>query len=167
MPEITSIDINGGTVTVTASGGTPPYEYSLDGIVWQNSNTFYGLIRGQFVAYVRDSLACEPVEKPFAIINLINAITPNDDGINDEINYSDLGTIQDVVFRIFDRYGAEIFRGSAANRFTWNGKWENGRAVSTATYWYILQWTEYGSKTRVQYTSWLFVKNRNNEYFKK
>ena len=166
LPAITAIDINGGTVTITATGGTPPYEYSLDGIVWQSSNIFYGLIRGQFVAYVRDRLACEPVEKAFSIINLINAITPNDDGINDEINYSDLSTKQDVVFRIFDRYGAEIFRGTPANRFTWNGKWENGRAVSTATYWYILQWTEYGSKTRVQYTSWLLVKNKNNEYFK-
>lgn len=166
LPAITAIDINGGTVTITATGGTPPYEYSLDGIVWQSSNIFYGLIRGQFVAFVRDNLACEPVEKPFSIINLINAITPNDDGINDEINYSDLSTKQDVVFRIFDRYGAEIFRGTPANRYTWNGKWENGRAVSTATYWYILQWTEYGSKTRVQYTSWLLVKNRNDNYFK-
>lgn len=166
LPAITAIDINGGTVTITATGGTPPYEYSLDGIVWQSSNIFYGLVRGQFVAYVRDRLACEPVEKAFSIINLINAITPNDDGINDEINYSDLSTKQDVVFRIFDRYGAEIFRGTPANRYTWNGKWENGRAVSTATYWYILQWTEYGSKTRVQYTSWLLVKNKNNEYFK-
>lgn len=165
LPEITAIDINGGTVTITATGGTPPYEYSLDGIVWQSSNIFYDLKRGQFTAYVRDSLACEPVQKPFAIINLINAITPNDDGINDEINYSDLSTKQDVVFRIFDRYGAEIFNGTPSNRFTWNGKWSNGRSVSTATYWYILQWTEFGGKTRVQYSSWLLVKNRNDKYF--
>ncbi len=165
LPEITAIDINGGTVTITATGGTPPYQYSLDGAVWQDSNIFYGLTRGQFIAFVRDRLACVPVRKDFSIINLINAITPNYDGINDEINYSDLSTKQDVVFRIFDRYGAEIFSGTPANRFTWDGKMPNGRAVNTATYWYILQWREYGTNTIVKYTSWLLVKNRNNQYF--
>ncbi|MFC6269328.1 T9SS type B sorting domain-containing protein [Frigoriflavimonas asaccharolytica] len=166
LPEITAIDINNGVVTITATGGTPPYEYSLDGIVWQSSNIFNDLQRGQFIAYVRDKLACEPVKKPFAIINLINAITPNFDGINDEINYSDLSSKQDIVFRIFDRYGAEIFRGSPSNRYTWDGKFSNGRAVNTATYWYILEWTEFGSNTRVKYTSWLLVKNRNDQFFK-
>lgn len=165
LPEITAIDINGGTVTITATGGTPPYQYSLDGAVWQDSNIFYGLTRGQFIAFVKDRLACVPVRKDFSIINLINAITPNYDGINDEINYSDLSTKQDVVFRIFDRYGAEIFSGTPANRFTWDGKMPNGRAVNTATYWYILQWREYGTNTIVKYTSWLLVKNRNNQYF--
>lgn len=165
LPAITAIDINGEIVTITATGGTPPYQYSLDGITWQTSNVFYGLKRGQFIAYVRDRLACEPVQKAFAIINLINAITPNYDGINDVIDYSDLSSKQDVIFRIFDRYGAEVFRGTPGNRYTWDGKWDNGRPVNTGTYWYILQWTEFGSKTRVQYTSFLLVKNRNNEYF--
>ena len=166
LPIISAIDINGGTVTITATGGTPPYEYSLDGVTWQTSNIFYDLKQGQYIAYVRDSLACEPVKLPFVIINLINAITPNYDGINDNINYSSLSTKEDIVFRIFDRYGAEIFRGSLANNYTWDGKWSNGRAVSTATYWYILQWTEFGTKTRVQYNSWLLVKNRNDQFFK-
>lgn len=44
------------------------------------------------------------------MINLINTITPNLDGYNDSIDYSALMDKENIVFRIFDRYGAEIFR---------------------------------------------------------
>lgn len=165
LPQITAIDINGGTVTVTATGGTPPYQYSLDGITWQSSNVFQNLPRGTYTVYVMDSLKCAPVSKDFAIINLINVITPDDDGINDAIDYSELLTKEQPVFRVFDRYGSELFRGTASNRFIWNGRTAGNRPVPTATYWYILQWKEFGSQTLVQHTSWLVVKNRDQKYF--
>ncbi|CEJ70855.1 hypothetical protein BN1195_03194 [Chryseobacterium oranimense G311] len=62
-------------------------------------------------------------------------------------------------FRIFDRYGAEVFRGSPSNRYIWDGRM-GGRPVPTATYWYFITWTEYGTSTSVKYTSWLLVKNK-------
>ncbi len=165
-PVITAIDIKGNTVTITVSGGNPPYEYSLDGVTWQTSNVFMGVPRGTHTVFVRDSKRCKVITKIFGIINLINAITPNDDGFNDTINYSELHTKEDVVFRIFDRYGAEVFRGTPSNNYTWNGKLSPGRHVPTATYWYILQWREFGSPTVVTYTSWLLVKNRLGNIFR-
>lgn len=165
LPVITAIDIKDDTVTITVTGGTPPYQYSIDGMTWQSSNVFTGLVRGTYTVYVKDSKDCEIITKQFALINLINAITPNDDGINDAIDYSELLTKEDVVFRIFDRYGAEVFRGTPANRFRWDGKVSPTRHVSTGTYWYILQWREFGSQTVVQYTSWLLVKNRMGNIF--
>lgn len=165
LPTITAIDIKGTTVTVTATGGTPPYEYSMDGIVWQTTNVFYNIPRGNHSVYVRDARACEVVKKDFSIINLINTITPNGDGINDLIDYSELLMKSEPLFRVFDRYGTEVFRGTSSNRFTWDGTM-SGRPVPTATYWYLLQWKEFGTKTQVNLTSWLLVKHRNNEYFK-
>ncbi|TXF77209.1 T9SS type B sorting domain-containing protein [Chryseobacterium sp.] len=165
LPTITAIDIKGTTVTVTATGGTPPYEYSLDGLAWQTTNVFYNVSRGTHTIYVRDAKACSVVKKDFSIINLINTITPNGDGINDVINYSELLMKSEPLFRIFDRYGAEVFRGTASNRFIWDGT-ISGRPVPTATYWYLLQWKEFGTQTQVNYTSWLLVKNRNDTYFK-
>lgn len=158
-PAIVSIEISGSTVTIGAGGGTPPYEYSLDGVTWQTSNVFQNLPRGSYIAYVRDSKRCEDVQRPFTIINLINTITPNDDGHNDGIDYSALMTKDNIEFRIYDRYGAEIFRGTPSNRFTWDGKL-GGRPVHTATYWYTIGWTEFGTSTTVKYSSWLLVKNR-------
>lgn len=165
LPEITEININNGTVTIIATGGTPPYQYSLNGVDWQDSNVFLGVARGSYIAYVRDRLQCDVVEKEFFIINLINAISPNNDGINDNLNYSDLLLKDEVVFRIFDRYNQELFSGTRENKFTWDGKYKNGSPVPTATYWYILEWTEPKSRARVKYTSWLLVKNRQNEFF--
>lgn len=159
LPMITSIEINGATVTVGVSGGTPPYEYSLDGVSWQFSNVFNNVPRGAHNVFVRDSKLCEEVTKPFAIINLINTITPNGDGHNEEINYSALMSNTNLEFRIFDRYGAEIFRGSPSNRYTWDGRM-GGRPVPTATYWYFISWSEFGTSTSVKYTSWLLVKRK-------
>ncbi|MGC5743323.1 T9SS type B sorting domain-containing protein [Chryseobacterium sp. NFX27] len=159
LPVITSIEINGSTVTVGVSGGVPPYQYSLDGISWQNSNVFNNVPRGAHKVFVRDSKLCGEVEKAFAIINLINTITPNDDGHNDEINYSALMSNTNLEFRIFDRYGAEVFRGSPSNRYTWDGRM-GGRPVPTATYWYFITWTEFGTSIPVKYTSWLLVKRK-------
>ncbi|ROH96792.1 T9SS type B sorting domain-containing protein [Chryseobacterium daecheongense] len=161
LPEIISIDINDSTVTIGVSGGTPPYQYSLDGVTWQSSAVFYNVPRGNHTAYVRDSQNCAVIEKRFVLINLINTITPNDDGHNDDIDYSSLMENTNLEFRIFDRYGAEIFRGAPSNRYTWDGR-VGGRHVYTATYWYFISWTEFGTNTTVKYTSWLLVKNRNN-----
>lgn len=166
LPVITSIDINGTTVTIGVSGGVPPYEYSLDNSTWQTTNIFYNVQRGNHKIYVRDSLKCEVVEKTFVIINLINTITPNGDGVNDDIDYSALMTKDNIEFRIFDRYGAEVFRGAPSNNFTWDGNMK-GRPVPTATYWYFLSWTEFGTVTTVKYTSWLLVKHRNNSLWDK
>jgi len=159
VPLITSIEVNGSTVTIGVNGGTPPYEYSLDGITWQNSNIFTNVSTGSHIIHVRDAKRCDETTRPFVIINLINTITPNGDGYNDDIDYSALMTNNNLEFRIFDRYGAEVFRGSPTNRYTWNGNM-GGRPVSTATYWYFISWTEYGSTTSMKYTSWLLVKHR-------
>ncbi|UCG27036.1 MAG: gliding motility-associated C-terminal domain-containing protein, partial [Bacteroidales bacterium] len=47
-----------GSVTVAGSGGTPPYEYSLDGGAYQSSGTFGSLPEGTFTVTVRDANLC-------------------------------------------------------------------------------------------------------------
>lgn len=47
-----------GTVTVTASGGSPPYSYSLDGGAPQTSNTLTGVGTGPHVVTVIDAGGC-------------------------------------------------------------------------------------------------------------
>jgi gliding motility-associated-like protein len=157
LPAITLIEINDNTVTIGVSGGTPPYQYSLDGTSWQDSNVFTNVPRGNHIIHVRDANRCEEITKPFVIINLINTITPNMDGYNDTIDYSSLMNNDHLEFRIFDRYGAEVFRGTQANKFIWDGK-ITGRPMNTATYWYFISWTELGGIT-VKYSSWLLIKN--------
>ncbi len=47
-----------GQVTVFASGGAEPLEYSLNGEDWQSNNQFTDLQAGSYTVWVRDDLAC-------------------------------------------------------------------------------------------------------------
>ena len=47
-----------GTITGTASGGSTPYSYSIDGLNYQSANTFSGLSTGNYTLYVKSSGGC-------------------------------------------------------------------------------------------------------------
>ena len=47
-----------GIITVTASGGTAPYEFSINGTIFQNSGLFINVAPGVYPVTVRDSLGC-------------------------------------------------------------------------------------------------------------
>ncbi len=57
----TNISCNGaanGVVTVSGTGGTPPYQYSLNGGTYQSSGTFGGLAPATVTVSVRDANLC-------------------------------------------------------------------------------------------------------------
>ncbi|HPJ63601.1 SprB repeat-containing protein, partial [Lentimicrobium sp.] len=57
---------NDGTITVSApSGGSGAYEYSINGMVWQASGVFTGLVPGFYQVFIRDANA------PDCYINLM------------------------------------------------------------------------------------------------
>jgi len=49
---------NNGRITINATGGNTPYEYSIDGLHYQSSNIFTSLNASVFTVYVRDSKFC-------------------------------------------------------------------------------------------------------------
>jgi gliding motility-associated-like protein len=44
-----------GSLTVTASGGNPPYTYTMDGVTYQGANLFTGLASGNYAVTVKDA----------------------------------------------------------------------------------------------------------------
>ncbi|MBS1571544.1 MAG: gliding motility-associated C-terminal domain-containing protein [Bacteroidetes bacterium] len=158
-PVINKIEINGLSATIHVSGGTPPYLYSLDGINYQNSNVFTGLTRGIHQVFVLSSDRCTPVTKEFLVLNLQNFITPNGDGYNDFLDYSDLRVKKDVSIEIFDRYGKTVYKNQG-NNYIWDGK-VGGRPLNTGTYWYILKWTDPDTNENQLYNGWILLKNRD------
>ncbi|MBM7418555.1 MULTISPECIES: gliding motility-associated C-terminal domain-containing protein [Chryseobacterium] len=157
-PTITSIVVTGTTATINVTGGNAPYQYSLNGSDYQNSNVFTGLSRGPYKVYVIGKDGCQPVIKDFLILNLINTITPNGDGRNDVLDYSDLRIKDQVSIEVVDRYGAAVYK-SSGNNYKWDGK-SGGRNLSTGTYWYIIKWIEPDTKLPVSHSGWLLIKNR-------
>ena len=149
--------IEGDKVTVLAANGIPPYRYRVDNGPYQSSNIFDNIPKGDHTAEVMD--ACGSLTADFSIINIKNVITPNEDGVNDFIDYSDLMTKSEPRLEIYNRNGLLVFKGDKNNKYIWDGKL-NGTALQTSSYWYILEWNETGNPKRVQMTGWILLKNR-------
>jgi len=47
-----------GMITATGSGGTSPYQYSIDGVQYSGNNAFGGLMAGDYTVYVKDANGC-------------------------------------------------------------------------------------------------------------
>jgi gliding motility-associated-like protein len=56
---------NDGTITLAATGGTPPYTYSMDAVNYQASNVFTNLTPGMYSFYVMDANGCRNVYSDF------------------------------------------------------------------------------------------------------
>ncbi|TPN89256.1 T9SS type A sorting domain-containing protein [Aquimarina algicola] len=71
---------NDGSITAVPSGGTPPYQYSIDnGSNWQTNTLFSGLSKGDYTLLVQDSKGCQVnsttitvAERFISIPNVIN-----------------------------------------------------------------------------------------------
>jgi gliding motility-associated-like protein len=161
QPVISSVDIATTTVTAYATGGTAPYKYSMDNISWQDSNVFTNVPRGSGIVYVKDAYDCNPISVEITIPNIINVITPNNDGVNDVLDYSELGHKSNLVIDIFDRYGTIIYQANKANGYKWDGTTNGSKKVSTGSYWFSVSWNEPNAKqTPIKYSGWILVKNR-------
>jgi len=162
LPTIEGIEINGGTVKITAKGGKQPYQYAIDGGSYQASNTFTNVSPGLHKAYVISADDCDPVEKEFSVIEIYNLITPNGDGVNDVLDMSLLKYKKNVKFQIIDRAGRLLFEGDTKNNYTWDGK-QNGKVLPTSSYWYNLEWQDFDNSPPVKNTGWILLKNRNSD----
>ncbi|KMQ59613.1 chromophore lyase [Chryseobacterium sp. FH2] len=161
QPVISSLDISNNTITVNVNGGTPPYKYSLDGINWQDSNVFSGLPRGENKVFVKDSYDCNPVDVQVTVPNLVNAITPNGDNVNDVVDYSALAYKKNLVFIVYDRYGNKLYEADKMRNFSWDGT-ASGKKIVTGTYWYTISWNENDkNNTQTKYSGWILVKNKD------
>ncbi|WP_242134711.1 T9SS type B sorting domain-containing protein [Aestuariivivens marinum] len=60
--------ITNGVITVSGvTGGTSPYEYSIDGVNFQSGNTFSGLTNGTYTVTIRDASGCSSALAPITI----------------------------------------------------------------------------------------------------
>ncbi|AZB24386.1 MULTISPECIES: T9SS type B sorting domain-containing protein [Chryseobacterium] len=160
QPVISSVDVSTTNITVNVTGGTPDYKYSIDNVVWQDSNVFTNVARGNYKIYVKDAYDCDPIVIEVIVPNIVNVITPNGDGINDVLDYSAIAGKQNLTLNIFDRYGVKIHQADKSNGYKWDGTIA-GKKIPTGTYWYSLTWNENNSKnTPFKFSGWIIVKNR-------
>ncbi len=90
--------INNGMISITPQGGTPPYEYSLNGSPLQNQNSFQNLSAGQYQIVITDSRGCystieiELIPKDILLIDSIRTTNKTCGNKNGEINITPLNS---------------------------------------------------------------------------
>ncbi len=134
---------DGGSVTVTVTGGTVPYSYAWSGLPGQTSDKLTGMPNGNYVVMITDANLCRDTVgavvgydnccKPY----IVNAFTPNGDGRNDRFHVLFKGDIKLEDFSIYNRFGQRVFYSTAPTD-SWDGTW-NDLPQDAATYFYYIR----------------------------
>ena len=117
--------------------GNGDYEYSLDNVIYQDSNQFNNLSVDEYTVYVRDKLGCGVVAETVYLLGAPIFFTPNGDGNNDTWQITNGFTEPTNVIRIFDRYGKLIKQLSPIG-LGWDGTY-NGNLMPTSDYWFTVE----------------------------
>ncbi|WP_299363404.1 T9SS type B sorting domain-containing protein [Winogradskyella sp.] len=138
---ITEIDIidwtrNQNIITVLVEG-LGDYEYSIDGINYQDSNIFEGLWADEYTVYIRDKNGCGIIERDTYLLYYPRYFTPNGDGVNDfwQIKNSSK-ELQNEIY-IYNRYG-NLLAIISPNNAGWDGTY-NGKKLPSSDYWFTLK----------------------------
>jgi gliding motility-associated-like protein len=130
-------DFNGQNNSVLINyTGIGDYEFSLDGITFQDSNYFTNIPPGNYTIYIIDKKGCDTVKTEITVITYPTFFTPNGDGYNDTWKIKNIDIYPNSKLEIFDRYG-KLLKNLSANDTGWNGKLANEN-LPADDYWFIL-----------------------------
>ena len=140
-PKIDHIDVQDfqddeNNITIYTAN-TGEFEYSIDGINYQESNYFGNLPSDQYTVYVKDKNGCGVTQQLVWILNYPKFFTPNGDGNNDTWFIKNLNREHDYKITINDRYNnlVKIIDSKFSN---WDGKL-NGTELVSDDYWFTVQ----------------------------
>ncbi|WP_165439389.1 T9SS type B sorting domain-containing protein [Chryseobacterium phocaeense] len=161
-PQILDIIFKDHTLIINIkNSGNLPAEYSIDGgVTWQSSHIFTNVMRNtQYPIKIRNRGALCETDATYYTFFMSNVITPNSDGKNDVINFSEISKYGNFQGSIFDKYGKNIFKISSKTPI-WDGKYV-GTPLPSDTYWYRLFWEDKITKKPVETSGWILLKNRD------
>jgi gliding motility-associated-like protein len=128
---------NQNTISVfLSSSSVGNYEYSLDGIKYQDSPIFDNLMSGFYTVYVNDKNNCGEITDEVFVLMYPTFFTPNNDGFNDywKIKLSELETGLNI--KIFDRYG-KFIKLLDNDDIGWDGTL-NQKPLPADDYWFVI-----------------------------
>ncbi|MBS7252590.1 Ig-like domain-containing protein [Flavobacterium branchiicola] len=136
-PQIDRIDVNGTRVIIYLKKEQNYFEYSVDGVHFQDSNIFYDVPGGLQTAYVKEKTNCGAVAKNFVVLVFPAFFTPNNDTFNDVWEVTGMENYPQAQVTIFDRYGKLVVELNAA-KMSWDGTF-NKAQLPASDYWYALK----------------------------
>jgi gliding motility-associated-like protein len=147
----TAVDINGGNDQISQGVGynwTNPSGSVDFGTTTNHATTAMSATAGTYVltltATATDSTACQDTASVILNVESVyegmpNAFTPNDDGINDLYRPIGLNAADVLTFRIYNRWGQEIYNGDDLENMGWDGRFQ-GAEQPTEVYLFVLEY---------------------------
>ncbi len=140
LPEVDRIETTDwtdteNTITVITTDNSA-FDYSIDGINFQDENIFTNLTSGLYTVTVRDKLGCGFIQKEVWLLNYPKYFTPNGDGINETWYIKNQQFEPDFKVFIYDRYG-KLIDNFNSNSIGWNGNYNGSQNVAT-DYWFVV-----------------------------
>jgi gliding motility-associated-like protein len=123
------------TITIISSDSNA-FDYSLDGINFQDENTFTNLTSGLYTVTIRDKNGCGVIVKEVWLLNYPKYFTPNGDGINETWYIKNQQFEPDFTVFIYDRYG-KLMKNFKSNTLGWDGNY-NGAQNFATDYWFVV-----------------------------
>ncbi len=137
VPEIDRIDVSGTRAIIYIKKQASYFEFSVDGVYFQDSNVFYDVPGGLQTAYVREKSRCGGDTQNFVVLVFPAFFTPNGDTHNDLWEVTGMENYPQAEVTIFDRYGKLIAQLNGSN-MSWDGTFER-TPLPASDYWYALK----------------------------
>ncbi|WP_055444410.1 T9SS type B sorting domain-containing protein [Lacinutrix himadriensis] len=118
------------------ASGDGDFEYSINGVNYQNSNYFSNVEGGTYTVFVKDKDGCGQDYTEITIIDYPKLFTPNNDGYNDHWQIEGVAKFPNATILIFDRYG-KIIKQLSPSSLGWDGTF-NGNTLNTNDYWFTV-----------------------------
>lgn len=117
--------------------GVGDYEFSLDGLTFQDDPLFIRVAAGTYNAVARDKNGCGLSNNiTIYVLDYPRFFTPNGDGYNDLWFINDIEHLPNFKIYVFDRYG-KLLKEMNQNSIGWNGIF-NGQQLPSDDYWFTL-----------------------------
>jgi gliding motility-associated-like protein len=143
---IHDFDGNANSVLLQYTGIGNNYEFSIDGINFQDSPLFTAVAPGKYFGYANDKNGCGlSVTYTIYVLDYPRFFTPNNDGYNDVWEIKNLDLFPKATLSIFDRYG-KLLKELNSNNPSWNGKYNSTELVSD-DYWFDVNFAD-GKKAK-------------------
>lgn len=116
--------------------GIGRYEFSLDGVHYQDSPYFTNVRPGYYTVEAKDHNGCGSDFYSFYVLNYPTYFTPNNDGYHDIWEIQNLNTHSNANVQIFDRYGKYLYEFNASQK-GWDGSFNN-KVMPSDDYWFVI-----------------------------
>lgn len=135
--QVNDLTYDGNTISVKAEG-LGDYEYSINGIYYQESGYFTDVPSGEHLVFVRDKNGCGEVTQSVFVLEYPKFFSPNGDGYNDYWTVPMLFVqYPQAWIEIYDRYGKFLY-GFFAQNTGWNGTF-NSKHLPATDYWFVIR----------------------------